>query len=363
MRESHTHRRVQRDHRGCDDEDLWANKHGGRSNRPCSLPSLHLRDDIAKLQSTRIGQEPEVRPEAAPQEVRSRSKSQDDCYRHDWCSPEYHHSGYRQHRCSHRSARRRRTARTHRERSGRVDVSIDDNCPGLPQNRVTRRSRHHQHHHTVCDQHIAGEDGCPLRKHRQKCVQSPTGEQEFADSQELNDSSGSRSGGEAEVGLNERFVTLRDIKGTTSDFPKGTNELDESVINDLKMQFLRGMEEQRKHSNKLVLRKSDRENLKLDAVQPSLSRNRPRMKSIHLALSEGAWDQLAFPTEPRTGLDSPRTDMAVFNLDLNSAYMCQPIVVSDPSSVKDLPDTVSGSCGHYLHKHHHVHHIIHHSQP
>ena len=376
VKEGHTHRRVQTDSRGCDDnDDLWANKHGGRNNRPCSLPSLHLRDDIARLQSIRLEQEKETTQEAklGPQEVRSRSKSQDDCYHHDWCSPDHHHNGYRHHRCSHCSTRRRRrrTTRTQKEKGSRVDVSLDDNCPGLPQNRITRRS---SKHHTMCDHHHAAggeEDVCLQRKYSQRCVQSPTGEQEFADSsQELNDSLGSRkskNGGEGEMRVNECFVTLGDIKRATSDFPKGTNELDVSVINDLKMQFLRGMEEQRKHNNNkaIVLKKSGQESLKLDAIQPSLSRNRPKMKSLQLGLSEGAWNQqLAFPIEPRTGQDSPRTDMAVFNLDLNSAYMCQPIVVSDSSSVKDLPATVNGSCdGHYLHKHHHVHHVIHHSQP
>ena len=367
VKKGHTHR-VKRDNSDCDEEDSWANKHTGYSERPCSLPSLHLRDDIERLQSIRLGQEQEVRQEAemGRQEVRSRSKSQDDCYHREWCSPEQRHSAYRHHRCTHHSARQRRAGRSQRERSGRVDVSLDDNCPGLPENRVTRRGRHHQHQHqhTECDHCLdklrdRGEDGCLHRRRRQRRVQSPTGEQVFADSHELNDSPASRSGGEGEMKLDERFLTFHDIKRATSENLKGTNDLDESVIKDLKMQFLRGMQEQRKYTNNLVLRKGGRDNLRLDAIQPSLSRNRPRMKSFHPGLPEGAWDQLAFPTEPRTGQDSPRTDMAVFNLDLNSTYMCQPVVVSDPSSVKDLPATIDGGCGYHLHNHH----IIHHSQP
>ena len=159
-------------------------------------------------------------------------------------------------------------------------------------------------------------------------------------------------------------MTLQDMKKVTSDFLKGTNDLDESVIQDLKMQFLRGMEEQRQHNTR---RRGGADCLGLDAIQPSLSRNRPKTKSFNHSpvLSKGGTlRHLAFPTEPRTGQDSPRTDMAVFNLDLNSAQMCEGVVVSDPGNAIAIPSSVEEDSGRlYLHKHHHLHHIIHHSEP
>ena len=337
-----------------EEEEMWSRNH----ERPSSLPSLHLRDNpeiLERLQALRREEEQEVGgADSPPDVVRSRSKSQDDCFHGNWT---HHHSRQRSshQRCSHGSGKKRRTAagRQQRERNGRVDISLDDNCPGLRQNRVGRRGgRHGGHQQAVCD-HCFEKFGGSYSPSRRRQRDSPTGERV------CEDSPGSRSGEE----LGETFMTLQDMKKVTSDFLKGTNDLDEAVIQDLKMQFLRGMEEQRRHNTE---RKSGPHCLRLDAIQPSLSRNRPRTKSFHLSPvpSKGAtWRHLAFPTEPRTGQDSPRTDMAVFNLDLNSTVMCQPVVVSDPGSVKDIPSTVEGKGHLYLHKHHHIHHIIHHSQP
>ena len=349
----HTHRHVQR--YGNDiEEGLLTSRQRARNERPCSLPSLHLKDNLnlERLEALRQGQNVRQEVDVGQQEVRSRSKSQDDCYHRDWCGQQHHCDGHRQHRASHRSARRRRAGRTRRERNDRVDISLDDNCPGLAQNRVTRRGRQHHHQHSLC-QHCQdklrdqGHNSACSRRHRRRQVQSPTGEQVFPDSQEMNDSSGWRSGGEGEDGIGETFMTLQDIKMVTSDFLKGANDLDESVIKDLKMQFLRGMEEQQRH-NQLVLKKGGHETFRVDPNQSCLSRNKPRTKSFHF--SHGNWQQLALPTEPRTGQDSPRTDMAVFNLDLNSTSMCQPIVVPDPSSTNDLLTSRERGGQVYLHQ-------------
>ena len=368
----------------CEDlDDICDRKHSHCGDRPMSLPSLHgLRDNpelIERLQALSLRQEVEPEVEVGPQERRLRSKSQDDCYYHN-CR----HSGQQfqlsrnrgqRHRCTHRSTKRRRNMpRSPRERSGRVDVSLDDNCPGLPQNRVTRRSRHHHvyHQHTVCEQCLQerlenSANSSPTmskrRSGKHRHVHSATGEVVMADV--------SKSAGEGEFSIDQQsFMTLQDMKRVTSDFLKGTNDLDESVIQDLKMQYLRGMEEQRRHTATTIITKGGHRSLRLDTIQPCLSRNRPRDKSsLRMAASSNkgvmSWGPLAFPTEPRTGQDSPRTDMAVINLDINSSAMSQPFVLSDPSSLKDLPNAVQRSeCGGnlYLYNHHHVHHVIHHSQ-
>ena len=317
--------------------------------------------------------EPEVGPEMVvePEERRFRSKSQDDCCCHINC----HHGEQRfqlsrnytehRHRCTHRSTRKRRP----RERSGHVDVSLDDNCPGLPQNRVTRRSRHHHTYqqHAVCEQCLqerlenSANSSPTMSTHKRRSgkhhrqIHSATGEVVVADGLDLSPESKSAGEGEGEREV-QSYMTLQDMKAITSDFLKGTNDLDESVIQDLKMQFLLGMEEQRKHTVTANAKGGHRD-LRLDAIQPCLSRNRPRDKSsIRVATSSNKvgplWNQLAFPTEPRTGQDSPRTDMAVINLDINSSVMRQ------PSSLRDLSSALRENQPHV-----HVHHVIHHSQP
>ena len=248
-----------------------------------------------------------------------------------------------------------------------MDVSLDDNCPGLPQNRVTRRSRHHHvsQQPTVCEQclqeRLENSPNCSptvsghkrrstKQQHRQ--IHSATGEVVMADGLDLSPESKSAGEGERE-GETQPFMTLEDMQAVTSDFLKGTNDLDESVIQDLKMQFLLGMEEQRKNTA-TAHTKGGQRNVRIDAIQPCLSRNRPRNKSsIRMAASgkiAPLWSQLAFPTEPRTGQDSPRTDMAVINLDINSTPMCQPLQEQSSNNEKR---------SHHIH----VHHVIHHSQP
>ena len=370
---------------------MWSRKHGRCDSRPSSLPSLHLRDNPSlteRLQALAIEAGQEVGVANCQQNVvRSRSKSQDDCYHNNWSGQHCHQSSpsnqdHRHHhhhgngRRGHRSGqrRRRRNERLEKERNSRVDVSLDDNCPGLPQNRVSRRGRQHVQTTVCCHRCLdrLGDSHSPTssssrRYTRESQLGSPSGERTVVDGNcEMTCSSGSGSRDEGEIIASESLLTLQDMKKATSDFLKGTNELDESVIQDLKVQFLLGMAEQQRHNAKLVTRKSDGNSVgvQLDAIQPWLSRNRPRTKSLHLSTSN-RWHQRAFPTEVRTGQDSPRTDMAVFNLDLNSPRMCQPIVLSDPTSIDEIPmaRTVEGGSHLYVHKHHHIHHIIHHSQP
>lgn len=364
-----------------DSDNTCARSHLQCGDRPLSLPSLHrltsdnqeMSQRLQVLSLRRQEVDPEVEQEmlVEPEERRLRSKSQDDGCCHVNC----HHGEQRfqlsrnrsehHHRCTHRSTRKRRP----RERSGHVDVSLDDNCPGLAQNRVTRRSRHHHTYqqHTVCEQclqerlensansspNMSTHKRRSAKHHRQ--IHSATGEVVLADGLDL--SPGSKSAGEGEGERDVQcYMTLQGMKAITSDFLKGTNDLDESVIQDLKMQFLLGMEEQRKHNATANTKGGHR----LDAIQPSLSRNKPRDKSsIRMATSSNKiaplWNQLAFPTEPRTGQDSPRTDMAVINLDINSSAMRQPLY---PSSLRDLSSALRENQPHV-----HVHHVIHHSQP
>lgn len=344
------HRQLDGSSGSYDDDRAWRQV---KNERPSSLPSLHLRDNPQLIERLRIlskqeAGEQEVGGDTCPWEGRSRSKSQDDCYHGD-CQRRSHNQRYR-------SSRRRK-----REKNDRVDISLDDNCPGLPQNRVLRRS--HRHHHqtpAVCEHCLerlndpaasVGQRSPSSRRRRCRHLHSSSGEGIVSENRETKEE------------MSESFMTLQDMKLMTSDFLKGTNELDESVIHDLKMQFIRGMAEQMKQSTRNVNAYgcgNEHHSVRLDAIQPFLSRNRPKTKAFHVAspsdIKCGSWHQLAFPGETRTGLDSPRTDMAVFNLDINNDHMRQPIIVSDPASG-------DGSRGHlYLHKHHHIHHIIHHSQ-
>lgn len=385
----HAHSRRKKIRQDCEDsDDACARSRPQCGERPLSLPSLHgLTSDsqelierlqVLSLRRQEVGPEVGQEIEVEPQERRLRSKSQDDCYSVNCHCGEQQFQlsrNHRQHhhRCMHRSTRRRQQ----RERSGHVDVSLDDNCPGLPQNRVTRRSRHHhayqQKQHSVCEHCLqerlenSGNSSPTMSTHKRRSaklhrqIHCATGEVFVADGLDASPGSKSTGEGEGDQGQIQSYMTLKDMKAVTSDFLKGTNDLDESVIQDLKMQFLLGMEEQRKHNTTTAnTKRGGHRNLRLDAIQPCLSRNRPREKSsIRVATSTNKvaplWTQLAFPTEPHTGQDSPRTDMAVINLDLNSSAMHQPL---RPSSLKDVSITVREH-----HPHVHVHHIIHHSQP
>ncbi len=368
---SRRRRRNRLDFEETDDTCTRSNLQYGE--RPLSLPSLHrlTSDDnelierlqILSLNRQEVGPEVEQEMEVEPEERRLRSKSQDDCLHGEQFQASRNHGECR-HRCSHhRSGRRRRTR-------GHVDTSLDDNCPGLPQNRVTRRSRHHHGYqqHAVCEQCLQERLGKSAtnsptmstrkrrstKQHRQ--IHSATGEVVIADGLDL--SPGSKSGGEEEREM-QSYMTLQDMKAVTSDFLKGTNDLDESVIEDLKMQFLLGMEEQRKQQHTAATATTNRgqRNLRQYAAQPGLSRNRPKNVSSNIRVATSSnkvaplWSQLAFPTEPHTGQDSPRTDMAVINLDMNSSVMRRPLQASSLSISANQPHHV------------HVHHVIHHSQP
>ena len=355
-----------------DADDTCGRSHLQSGDRPLSLPSLHrlTSDDNELIQRLQVLSQkrqevgPEVEEEVGvePEDRRLRSKSQDD---YSYCphGEQFQPSRNREcrHRCSHHRSGKRRRARGH------VDTSLDDNCPGLPQNRVTRRSRHHHAYqqHTVCEQCLQerlGNNSPPMSAHKKRStkqhrhIHSATGEVVMADGVDV--SPGSKSAGEGERVVESSYMTLQDIKAVTSDFLKGTNDLDESVIEDLKMQFLLGMEEQRKQHTAAATAnaKGGQRNMRQYAIQPGLSRNRPRnMSSARVATSSNRiaplWSQLAFPTEPHTGQDSPRTDMAVINLDINSSVMRQPL---NASSLR-----VSANQPHHVH----VHHVIHHSQP
>ena len=95
-----------------------------------------------------------------------------------------------------------------------------------------------------------------------------------------------------------------------------------------------------------------------------------------------ALQELVFPVRSRTGRDTPETDMAVINLDMNSPHMLAPIepentmdrlyqqqaYVASDSSLNNArgPGNMNGSTVQRLYlynHHHHYHHIITHSQP
>ena len=198
-RHHHHHCRSKQLHReNCDDE-LHT-----RNERPSSIPSLHLKDNPELIERLRLisrGADPEEH--ASPREGRSRSKSQDDGYHNDW------------HRSGHRSTRRRRRGggRLQRERCGRVDVSLDDNCPGLPQNRVGRRGNRHQpQQQAVCEVCLErlGDSGSsqhgsppPPRRQRHRQLQSGNGEV-------------TGQPGGATQNVDESFMTLEDLNDSST---------------------------------------------------------------------------------------------------------------------------------------------------
>ncbi len=247
--------------------------------------------------------------------------------------------------CSSGSSGHRKKRSTRPDRNERVDPSIDDDCPRVFENRVRRKNRHT----TACER-------CKAQRKQHRCTLETNGEINLADFDNPD--------------TNVEYVDLGQLK---------TLALLESVAQRLKLEGSNG-----------TVPTDFRQHRKLKGKQHSVNlEDVSRLRSTIKLDDSLNLKELLFPTQTRTGRDSPRTDMAVAGLEMSSPnmfnratkmsgsprdceqrlYRNQGLSVSDSSLSRHQILPLSGLANDantdmtVIHQHHHFHHIVHHSQP
>ncbi len=217
--------------------------------------------------------------------------------------------------CSSRT-RRKKTARgAQRNPNAPVDVSLDDNCPGVAKHRRTHR---HIHHHSLCNQY----ERKPIKDRSYSAEDT-----RVLSSDPKHD--------------HMSHATLYDMRTAAMVFKRSAEITEESVAS----AFARSAFKQacyKSHQDK-----ADTENLEVI------------YSTLHDTSTEGfrhGWNELVFPKSTRSGRDSPSTDMAVISLDLNHPSMLKPIKMRGDNNNQSMGTSS------FLHNHNHYHHIIHHTQ-
>ena len=368
--------------------------------RTASLPPLNLKQPLSGRHSAPTeGREHNNQSPGAEVGMHGRSKSHGESdYRHlrgevaasgdisageDSCTAEveldlgHHHSNKQQQRGKRRCGQQRCTCgenRNHlssghgRRRRGRsrsdghrdsslVDPSLDDDCPGVPENRVRRSPRYahqHQHQHHVCKQCMMSRDvssTCNRAKAsgggKKAWERRYSPDLQHTSARRYRDSSPPPPPPSLTPGPT-LVVTLEDMRRTAAILKEKSTEFVEQYDSEEELGQVGG-----NHGDTVVKVTScsngEVKGHQVDVHDVDFSRNVPPYRS---------------------GRDSPATDMAVANLDLNSSKMLEPLQVS--GSVEAIVTGGGGPVdmvrGHQLylhsHNHHHYHHIIHHhSQP
>lgn len=234
----------------------------------------------------------------------------------------------------------------------RVDPSLDDDCPGVLQNRV-RRYRHHQH---LCKQ-CSGVGATAERGGRGKgggagSVPTSTGRKGW-DSGEHPVPPGQSIGSQDGPTL---VMTLEDVQRAALLLEKST-EFVESGEEEALLGGDNGHTPQVYPQTVSALLDSASH-----GINPSSTRD--DVSESGRAEADYCWRETPYTSLPsRSGRDSPATDMAVACLDMNSERMLRPL-----NGSRSMEWRGAISCQPHLHlhshSHHHYHHIIHHhSQP
>lgn len=272
----------------------------------------------------------------------------------------------------HDGVRRKRVGRS---KDTPVDVSLDDNCPGV--NIVRRRYTHH--HHAVCEKCLQSLEGkeafCKQSRRRQRHAHSP----EIPRNNELQLSpDGQEVRG---VGEGSGFITLYQLRTVAQALKESTGYIDQEYEKSLQRRSHGGppksqsFRQERKHNQHRL--KNKQKNVVFDdclsVVQPiePFSQQLYGEGTVDATVSPstpeelGHFQELAYPTKTRSGRDSPATDMAVIDLSVDSPCMLQPLECEPCSSGDSTSYTIqeNSSPNKITHLHHHYHHIIHHGEP
>lgn len=266
----------------------------------------------------------------------------------------------------HNGARKKRVSRS---KDTPVDVSLDDNCPGV--NIIRRRYTHH--HHTVCEnclQSIGKGSVSRQGRHRPKQPHSP----EIPNDTDLQLSPYDQMA--RGIGEGSGFITLYQLRTVAEALKGNSGYVDQNLqqyekiprksFGPPKSQSFR---HERGHQYHV---KTKRKSSPIDDCVSVSSKEPPsQLLEEHESMASpstpeelGHFQELVYPMKPRSGRDSPATDMAVIDLSVDSPCMLQPLdkdLHSKTSTSYTICD--NNSPNKIMHLHHHYHHIIHHGDP
>ena len=355
-----------------------------RRERPNSTPGIYWKDDPhLNLSDPQSSSTAGLVPDSPspPYHLQTRSHSHEDCYHHRCTAEQSLDTAYscsRQPPCracrdhcrnssspnaehSHSGGRRKRQGRS---RDTPVDVSLDDNCPGV--NLVRRR---HHHHHSVCENCLQSLGKASSRHNRRRPKQQHSFEMPNCKDTPLGEEDQATGGG---VGEGVGFITLDQLRTVAQMLHSSAGCVEQNLQRNgspgsgpTKSQSFRHERRQQYHV------KSKRKSAHLDeAVSGTKMELLQEDKDADPCLSTpeelGKLQELVYPMKSRSGRDSPATDMAVIDLSVDSPCMLQPLEGREGkeplhSSTSVLFD--SNSPDRVMHLHHHYHHIIHHGEP
>ena len=263
-------------------------------------------------------------------------------------------------------------AEQRRKRGGRskdvpVDVSLDDNCPGV--NFIRRRPTHR---HVVCDNCLQslGKDAVCGRQGRRPRQKQPTAPLEVPAGSELQLSPHDDRHEVPGVGEGSGFITLYQLRTVAQILRESSGGADENVVENDRVHRKsfgppksQSFRHDRRHNQYRA--KGQRKSVAFDdclsvaqateldtevVVGPSSPERLSHLK------------ELAYPTKSRSGRDSPATDMAVIDLSVDSPCMLQPL---NPGAREAAGFMIQDarSLNKITHLHHHYHHVIHHGEP
>lgn len=293
--------------------------------------------------------------------TRSRSHGESD-YRHS----SRHRTARRERKCNNKcseedenryhlghSSRKKKRSRSDGKRDSgvtRVDPSLDDDCPGVLENRV-RRPRHHQH---LCKQ-CSGVERGGRNKGGGGAVPMPTSSgRKGWEGDHVIPSGWTRGGNDGPT----LVMTLEDVQRA-------------ALLLERSAEFVEsGEEEVLGDENYTTQVHPQTVSALLGSVNPLSTRDMDDGSESGRAEANFHWRDMPYTSLPsRSGRDSPATDMAVACLDMNSERMLRPLNMSRSMEWRAgtvCEAAVGGSYQQHLHlhNHHHYHHIIHHhSQP
>lgn len=239
-----------------------------------------------------------------------------------------------------------------------VDTSLDDDCPGVPENRI-RRPRHHYHHHHhhqqyyVCKQCV--EESLDARSGKRGkrgwCKHNSPNQDHGCSGTDSSPPPSAGGGGPSVV------MTLEDVRTATLLLEKATEFVNghESAGEDEQEAGGGGSEKVDPYARI----KAESHSTVLEAENKfEVADNYKPLNQVKDAKLGNGWQNIpSHSAVRRSGRDSPATDMAVVCLDLNSAKMLKPLPGYIESA--ELGDSAYRDDVRHLHNHHHV---IHHSQ-
>ena len=288
------------------------------------------------------------------------------------------------HRCAHgvrghsahhgQKMRGRSRSDSVRDRNSLVDASLDDDGPGLPENRIRRPRHHHQHQHYICRQCL--EEFGSKGWHRGKAAKKGWCRKHSPDQDQVNSSG---SGGERSAPVGPAMVLSLDrIQG----LERSTEITGEDSGNDDHIRQVAPICREVGLGGGEYMAVGSGKRQHHDLARPHGKNNgtwnHPHGDvNTHLRTSDmdgvgrlngtsgGGSNMVHVSVTPlsRSGRVSPATDMAVCCLDLGNRNMSQLHHSHSQDGCGLTGREWEEGCHVYLHNHQHFHHIIQHSQP